>query len=217
MANKSLFSSIFGKLLPRADARNSEGAKAYAFSAEHALAQLAATGCLNSTFYATAEDQLDRVLTLAGQVSPRFVAQVALYARQKGAMKDMPAVLCAVLAVRDGELLERIFDRVIDSPKMLRNFVQVVRSGQAGRKSLGSRPKRLVRKWLDARTDEQLFSASVGNDPSLADILKMVHPKPRTPTRAALYGYLIGKPHDAGALPALVQEYEAFKAALGAA
>ena len=61
---------------------------------------------------------------------------------------------------------------------MLRNFVQIVRSGATGRKSLGSAPKRCVRRWLDARTDEALFAASVGQAPSLADVIRMVHPKP---------------------------------------
>lgn len=66
-----------------------------------------------------------------------------------------------------------------------RNFVQILRSGVVGRKSLGSRPKRLVQGWLNSRTDAQLLRASVGNDPSLADVLKMVRPKPETPERAA--------------------------------
>jgi 60 kDa SS-A/Ro ribonucleoprotein len=40
----------------------------------------------------------------------------------------------------------------------------------------------------------------------------MVHPKPRDPEREALYGYLVGRKFDAAALPALVREFEAFKA-----
>ena len=95
-------------------------------------------------------------------------------------MKDMPALLSAVLSVKGPGLLAEVFDRVIDSPKMLRNFVQIMRSGAVGRKSLGSLPKRLVEQWLAARTDEQMFRGSVGNDPSLADMIKMVHPKPAT-------------------------------------
>ena len=39
-------------------------------------------------------------------------------------------------------------DRVIDNGKMLRTFIQIVRSGAVGRKSLGTRPKRLVQRWL---------------------------------------------------------------------
>jgi 60 kDa SS-A/Ro ribonucleoprotein len=39
----------------------------------------------------------------------------------------------------------------------------------------------------------------------------MVHPKPATVARKALYAYLIGREHDAEALPQLVREYEKFK------
>ena len=210
--NKTLFRSLVGRLIPRALHRNEEGGRAYARTPQAGLAQYAATGCLNQTFYASAEEQLERVLDLANQVPPEFVAKTALFARQRGLMKDMPALLAAVLAVRDVRLLDRVFDRVIDTPRMLRNFVQIVRSGVAGRRSFGSAPRRAIRRWLDARSDEQLFAASVGNTPSLADIVKMVHPKPATAGREALYGYLIGRPADADALPRVVREFEAFKA-----
>jgi 60 kDa SS-A/Ro ribonucleoprotein len=211
MANKTLFKSIVGKFLPKTNALNSHQAPAYAFSPKHALAQYAATGCLNATFYASASEQLETVLELAQKVEAEFVAKTALYARTKGSMKDMPALLCAMLSVLSPGLMAEIFDRVIDNPKMLRNFVQIMRSGMVGRKSLGTLPKRLVRQWLENRSDESLFVGSVGNDPSLADIVKMVHPKPATKSREALYGYLIGREHDVSALPALVQVFEAFK------
>jgi 60 kDa SS-A/Ro ribonucleoprotein len=101
---------------------------------------------------------------------------------------------------------------VIDSPKMLRNFVQIVRSGAVGRKSLGTVPKRLVLRWLEERSDDQLFNGSVGNAPSLADILKMVHPKPATKSREALYRWLLGKEVAAEDLPPAVAAFERYKA-----
>ena len=107
--------------------------------------------------------------------------------------------------------MDRAFDRVIDSPRMLRTFVQIVRSGATGRKSLGAAPKRCVRRWLDQRTDAALFAASVGNAPSLVDVIKMVHPKPGSREREALYGYLMGGEVVRDTLPALVQQFEAFK------
>ena len=127
-------------------------------------------------------------------------------------MKDLPALLCAVLSVFGPGLIAEVFDRVIDDGQMLRNFVQIMRSGVVGRKSLGTLPKRLVQAWFDRRTDDQIFRASIGNDPSLADVIRMVHPKPKTASRAALYGYLIGQPHEAADLPELVKQFEAFKA-----
>ncbi|MFO0685720.1 MAG: hypothetical protein U0234_26900 [Sandaracinus sp.] len=211
MANKNLFQSLVGMLLPKTDARNEAGGNAYALGPEHALAQLAATGCLNATYYATAQTQLATVLELASKVDPRFLAKVAVYTREQGFMKDMPALLLAVLSVRDPALFAAIFDRVIDDAKMLRNFVQIVRSGQTGRKSLGTRPKKQILGWLEKQSDETLFRSSVGDSPSLADVVKMVHPKPASASRRALYGYLIGKDHVAADLPGLVRSFEAYK------
>lgn len=212
MANKTLFKSLVGKLIPAADARNEERAPAYALTPKQALAQYAATGCLGATFYANAEEQLAKVLELCEKVEPAFVAKTALYARERGLMKDMPALLLAVLAAKDVRLLAAVFPRVVDNGKMLRNFVQIVRSGATGRKSLGSAPKRLVREWLEARDPSAVFRASVGQTPSLADIVRMVHPNPKDAEREALYGYLVGRAHDAEALPELVRRFESFKA-----
>lgn len=211
MASKTLFQSTIGKLLPVATTFNKAGGRAYAMSSRHALAQYAASGCLNGTFYASGKEQLLTTLALCQQVDAEFIARTAVYARTKGYMKDMPALLLAVLSVKAPALLPKVFDRVIDSPKMLRNFVQIMRSGAVGRKSLGSLPKKLVQRWINERSDEQLFIGSVGNDPSLADVIKMVHPKPSTPERQALLGYLIGREHNAQLLPPLVQHYERVK------
>ncbi|HJU91322.1 MAG TPA: hypothetical protein VJ656_00190 [Pyrinomonadaceae bacterium] len=211
MANKKLFKSLIGSLLPVTDALNEERAPAYALPAKHQLAQYAATGCLNRTFYASADEQLAKVLELCNEIEPEFIAKTAIFCRERGHMKDMPALLCAVLSVKDRALLAQVFPRVIDNAKMLRNFVQIMRSGTVGRKSLGTAPKRLVREWLDARDPESLFKANVGQDPSLADIVKMVHPRPKDPGREALFGYFINREHAVDALPDLVRAFEAFK------
>lgn len=214
MANKQLFSSaVRGKTPPVADATNSHGAPSYSVSNEEKLAQYIATGTLSNTFYATAEDQLDKILELAASCSAEFVAKAALYSRESAFLKDAPALLLAHLFARKdgGTFAKQVFSRVCDNPRVLRTFVQIVRSGKTGRKSLGTAPKRMIQNWFDARTDDQVFRSSIGNDPSLADVIRMVHPKPATPSRAALYAYLIGKKHEKSALPALVQAYESWK------
>ena len=200
----------------RVDPANRHGelreAPAYALAPKQALAQYAATGCFGRTFYATADEQLARVLELCDAVDAGFVARVAIYSRTQSFMKDMPALLCAWLSTRDARLHEAVFTRVIDNARMLRTYVQILRSGVVGRKSLGSAPKRLVREWLASRDEDALFSSSAGQSPSLSDIVKMVHPKPAGPKREAFYGYMIGRPYDANALPKLVMQFEQFKA-----
>jgi 60 kDa SS-A/Ro ribonucleoprotein len=213
MANKGLFASALAKLLPQADAVNREHAPAYAYGPEHKLAQLAATGTLQDNFYAGAQTQLAEVLAAARACEPLFVAKAAVYARARGAMKDMPALLVAYLTLADPDLSVPVFERVIDNGRMLRSFVQIMRSGAVGRTSLGTRPKRLVQRWLERASMRALMHAATGNDPSLADIVRMVHPKPADESRKAFYAWLIGKPYDVAALPAEISAFEAWKRA----
>src|SRR5712692_1031212 len=130
MANKTLFASLRDALIPQTDTVNSENAPAYALAPKQALAQYAATGCFGRTFYATADEQLTRVLELCDAVHPEFVARVAIYSRTQSFMKDMPALLCAWLSARSTyknapRLHEAVFARVIDNARMLRTYVQI--------------------------------------------------------------------------------------------
>ncbi|MBG6118200.1 MULTISPECIES: vWA domain-containing protein [unclassified Sphingobium] len=213
MANKSLFASALSRFLPRADTVNQAGGSAYAYGPEARLAQLAVTGTLADGFYSNAETQLADVVLAAKDVDPDWVAKCAVYSRKSGAMKDMPALLAAYLTMADPDLSVRVFKRVTDNGRMLRTFVQIMRSGQVGRASLGSRPKRLVREWLEQASMAQLMHAATGNDPSLADIVKMVHPAPASAERRAFYGWLIAKPYDVAALPPEIAAFEAWKRA----
>jgi 60 kDa SS-A/Ro ribonucleoprotein len=210
MANKKLFGGATA-LAAKTNAINEAGGVAYDQGAKHSLAQLATTSHLGNTFYASDRSQLDKVIDLAAKCEPEFLAKLAVYARHQGKMKDMPALLCAVLATRGDAgiaALKRAFPLCIDNGKQLRNFVQIVRSGQLGRRSLGSAPKRLVQQWFQSRDDERIFFNSVGNDPSLGDVIKLAHPAPGDRIRNALYSYLTGRDVPDADLPAIVQQYK---------
>lgn len=219
MSSKSLFSNkssksksvVSAKVTKAVDTVNNAGGSAYSLSDKAALAQMAMTGCFGGTYYTSDKDQLKQVLALANKVDVAYVAKLAVYSRQRGLMKDMPAILAAIVAGKDPDLLTKIFPKVIDNPKMLRNFVQIIRSGATGRKSLGTRPKKLIQEYLASLTDEQLFKADVGNDPSLQDIIKLVHPKPKNKKRSAMFGYLLDKEYNKRDLCQLARDFERFK------
>lgn len=208
--NKELFSNDSQKV-----GVNSAGGQTYFLTEKTALAQFTCTGTFNGTFYDSAEKQLSEFLNLASKVDSEFIAKLAVYSRQKSYMKDMPASLCAILAGRkdpeSNRLLKLVFDKVIDSGKMVRNFVQLLRSGKFGRKSLGRSPKNLVNSWINSRSPEQLFRDAIGNDPSLVDVLRMMHPNPKTKEHEALFGYLLGRKYVFEQLPKVVQEFELWK------
>ncbi|EOX8516787.1 vWA domain-containing protein [Salmonella enterica] len=210
MANPLLFRSLL-RDAPLANAQNHERAVAFAFTPRHKLAQMVMTGCMNETFYASGQAQLSDVLGIAKDLDDLFLAKLAIYGRERGMMKDMPALLTAILAARGSALLPVVFARVINNGRMLRNFVQILRSGATGRRSLGTRPKKLVQRWLQEASEDRLLQASVGNVPSLADIVKMVHPRPQALWQEAFFAWLIGKPCDKSQLPEKTQALLAFR------
>ncbi len=223
MANKSLFASMLGRL-PQANAVNEAGGRAYKLDPKHALAQIAATGTFGNAFYSTAETQLDEVLKLIDEVDDnQYLAKLALYAREKAFMKDMPAALLVALSVRDTELMHRVFDRVVDNGRVLRTVFQMIRSGQfknkAGKSRFGlsSSVQRAFQRWLNTASVGKLLSASIGNDPSLRDILRMARPTPKDNARRAMFGWLTDKSIDKWApatevdLPVEVQALIAYR------
>ncbi|HEV8058405.1 MAG TPA: TROVE domain-containing protein [Gemmataceae bacterium] len=217
MGNKSLFVSSTSHL-PRADARNEEGARAYQLPLKHALAQLAATGCFNGVFYAQAQDQLDTLMALVNRVDDNvFLAKLAVYSRERAFMKDMPAALLLILSKRDRALFRATFARVVDNGRVLRTLLQMIRSGQFGRKSLSYALQRAFQGWLNDADVGRLLAASIGNDPSLRDVLRLARPTPKDNARRALFGWLTGKelskwaPASEADLPLEVRALDAYR------
>jgi 60 kDa SS-A/Ro ribonucleoprotein len=198
MANTNIFGrgASARRSVPETDAVNQAGGRAYKRTDRHALAQYACTGTFTSTYYTSAKDQLDTTIKLANKVDAEFVGKIAIYSRKHSFMKDMPAFLCASLASRKSveanRVLERVFPVVIDNGKMVRNFVQIMRSGVTGRRGLGNLPKRLIKEWFEAKSPYNLFTNSIGTSPSLNDVMRMVHPRPGGAEKAALFAYLMG-------------------------
>lgn len=217
MANKNVFRNSRYVAPAPTNTVNNAGGVAYSLADKEALAQLVMTGTFNGTFYTTAQNQIDNVKNLLDKLGPEeatFIAKLAIHARQQGFMKDTPAYLVAWLSKQDTKMFKTAFGHVIDNGKMLRNFVQIMRSGAIGRKSLGTAPKTMVKNWISGSSINQLIRASVGNTPSLADIIKMVHPTPINLTQNALFQWILNGKVQAEAyeyLPKSVKELMAFR------
>jgi len=216
MTRKGLFNSR----IPRATAVNQAGGLAYRLGPKHALAQLAATGCLSNTYYATGEAQIETVIALVEQVDDNvFLAKLALYSRQRAMMKDMPAALLLALSTRDSKLFRQTFPRIVDNGRVLRTLFQFLRAGTFGRRSLSYSLQRAFQRWLNEANVGALLSASIGHDPSLRDIMRMARPTPPDNARRALFGWLTDRPVAKWApatesdLPAEVRDLTAFRRA----
>lgn len=212
--------SMFSTTRPRerkADTRNKAGGKAYSIPAKVALAKYVVTGHLGETYYANAEVAVEELLDLMHQCDNEWIAKVAVYGRRDALIKDAPALMTGYLAVHAPELFERVAPRVLNNGRMVRNLVQVLRSGILDRtgdpvKNLPRCARRYIAGWLCERTPEKLLNESVGQSPSVADMIKMVHPKASNEEQNRFFAYLIGKKVDLEAVPGNVGKLEAFRA-----
>lgn len=223
MANSKIFASASrsGTVQHRADMRkidgnalqlNAAGGHAYKNEVHASIVQMAVTGTFRDGFYECANTQLNSLLDLLSKADARFVAQVAIYSRRQAHMKDMPAFLLAWLSRNDGGAFESAFKHVIDDGKMLKVFTQIIRSGVIGKSSFGSQAKRLMAHWIREASDKRLLAASIGNKPSLADVIRLVHPRPKDESQAAMFGWVLGREVDEAKLPACVRQLKAFRA-----
>lgn len=175
------------------DAVNAAGGSAFARSDEESLAQMICTGCGNDGAYVSAEKSVAELVALANKVSPVFLAKATVYARRFGKMKDMPTLGIAVLSRRDPALCRQVFHKVIDNGRMVRGLVQIVGSGVAGRKSLGTVLKRGVARWFEQTDVDTIYRQSVGNAPTLGFCVKLSHPKVTHGTKHQLFRHLMGQ------------------------
>lgn len=213
MVNTKIFSTDVRNRTSKTNIVNKAGGRAYDTSAEHKLCQYVVTGTFNGIYYASAQDQLDAIKNVISHVRPNVIAKAAIYGHRVGKMKDMPAFLLAELAARkEITLLCEAWPYVITNFKMLSNFMQIVRSGVTGRKSFGTAIKKLIQKWIVDIHPSKLWKSSIGHsNPSLADVIRMVHPKPTNKWNDAFFAYILGKPYEKKHLTTLIKVFEAFK------
>lgn len=213
MSNNNIFST---KTKLSANRKNNAGGDACDFDPRHCLAQVAATNTFNGTFYATAEQNfnLAKEAALRLKNDPEFIAKVAIYSRDKSYMKDMPCFLTVLLSDISKPLFRKVFRRVVDNGKMLRNVIQMARSGVVtGKKinvSAGSW-RHAIQEWFNTQSSLSIFKSSIGNNPTMHDILRMSHPRPNSIEKQSLFAYLSGKEFDLEKLPDQVKKLQDFK------
>jgi len=223
MSNPDLFSSksatsSFGLKHPKTDTVNNAGGVAYKFTPMHALAQMVATGVFRNTYYTSGAEQLKAFMEITEDkksISDERLAKLAIWGRHNAYMKDTPAACVMRLLSRNNmDLFHKVFDKVIDNGRMLRNAFQMLRSGVFGRRSMGYSVQRAFQRWFNEKPVHVLVAGSVGNNPSLKDVLRAARPTPKDQERDALFGWLAGKATDAQAqnFPQMLKDILEFRA-----
>ncbi len=186
------FSRLLGRIT---DARNLAGGTAYRLPAEAELTLLALTSMVEPQFYRGVNAQLKRMQELLDQVSPRFAAQAALFARREFGMRSISHFMAADVARRaKGEQwTRRFFERIVVRPDDMGEIIAACWGGDKRSAGRGL-PKALRRGFgaaLAGMDDYALGKYRGENDAvSLVDIVNLVHPPHSEPLGRLVRGEL---------------------------
>ena len=174
---------------------NHEGSVAYKLNAEMELYSAVATSMGSDNCYEKDSEKLNRIKRLISQVSPEFVAKLAVYARTQMHLRTIPMVLTVELAkIHSGDdLISRMVKKVVDRADELSELLATYQSlnSRKGVKKLGKLSNQLKKGLAECfyKFDEYQFSKynKSGNEVKLRDVLFLTHPKPRTLEEAELF------------------------------
>ncbi|MCC2546570.1 TROVE domain-containing protein [Hymenobacter sp. BT175] len=177
---------------------NHAGATAFALTPPLELYAAVATAALNDQYYETAGTRLQRLRALVAQNNPRFVAQLAVYAREQLNLRTVPLVLCVELALihRGDNLVSRLVARVVQRADEITELLAfyTMANERAGVKRLNRLSKQLQKGLALAfnRFDGyQLAKYDRAGFVRLRDALFLVHPRPKSAEQQALFDQLV--------------------------
>lgn len=179
---------------------NRAGSPGYRRSLKEQVLSVLSTGTLGDTFYVSRDElaaEAIQVLTEARLECPHFLARALVWAREVGCMKTLPSIGLVILSAGGGKtksLFEQVFSRVVKTPDDLRSFVTIAISGVIpGRKGLGGLTVDPVRNFLVNMSEYHVvkYGSANSKDITLADIIRMAHPRPATHEISERFGWIV--------------------------
>lgn len=177
---------------------NYEGAEAYKLSPEWRLYVATVTSALGDKFYETASDRLQTLQRLIAEADSLFVAQLAVYTREKMNLRSIPLVLAVELAkVHRGDstvskMVSGIVQRADEITELLAYYQ--LANERTSIKKLNKLSKQIQIGLQDAfnKFDEYQF-AKYNRDAEikLRDALFLVHPKAKDTEQQALFNKIV--------------------------
>jgi len=184
---------------------NHEGGVAYELSPELELYSQICCSTLQPQFYVpNTNDQLNKIKSLMRKNDPMFCAQLAVYARERMNLRDIPSVIAVELAkIHSGDsLVSKLVNRVVQRPdeiiKLLEHYQKAnQRKGQRFSKKLNklsSQIQKGLRKIFesDKFNEYHLAKYNRGGDIKLKDALFLSHPKAQNIVMDRLFKKLVG-------------------------
>lgn len=169
------------------------GARASNISPELQLRRAVLTNFLfEDLAYESGDDSADNISALVPKVSPRTVAEIAKEARTKQYLRHMPLYLVREMAKHDSHraLVQSTLPEVIQRADELSEFLAIYWKDK--KQPLAAGVRKGLAKALAKFNEFQLSRyAGESKNVKLKDVIKLVHPKPKTKAQAMLWKSVI--------------------------
>lgn len=129
----------------------------------------------------------DNIAALIPQVDPKIVADIAIETRRKQKMRHVPLYIAAEMAKhpRHKAYVERVLIEVITRPDQITDFMAIY--WKKGKCPIAACIKRALAKIFNRFNEYSLAKYNRDAPIKLRDVMFMVHAKPETPEKEALF------------------------------
>ena len=190
----------FNSLIKASDTTiNHEGELAYLLSPEMELYTIVVTASLSNKFYESDSELMNRIFELVGQVSPGFVAKLAVYTRTEMHLRSVPLLLVVALAkVHSGDgLVARTVEHVVQRANEIMELLMCYQllNPSEGRKKLGKLSHQIqvgLQHAFNNFDEYQFAKYNRSNlEVKLRDALFIVHPKAKDDAQQAIFDKIV--------------------------
>lgn len=167
-----------------------QGGNAYTLDLEEKLCSVFTLGLIQGNFFQGQEEVIKatrEVFEKALKDMPYIATQYAVYAAEELGMKLAPTIwLVYVSTLEDKTLFKVAFDRIINNPKMLHDFMEIarkagIRKGFKGDKNgMGQAVKKTVNRWLYQFLNEYNSTRYTNK---LEDVVRLTRPEDKVVNR----------------------------------
>ncbi|WP_299247084.1 TROVE domain-containing protein [uncultured Aquimarina sp.] len=180
------------------EVKNYQGAKAFRLSPKMELYTAVVNSSLEKTNYESGNDRLKRIIKLVQKNDPYFVAQLAIYARQKMYLRSIPIVLAVELSkIHSGDnLVSKTVNGVIqraDEITELLAYYQVANQRE-GTKKLNKLSKQVQKGIVMALNKFDAYQFAKYNrktEVTFKDTIFLTHPKPKDDLQQSIFDKVI--------------------------
>ncbi|MBR4667020.1 MAG: hypothetical protein IKO93_24345 [Lentisphaeria bacterium] len=165
-----------------ADTVNAENFPAWRQTVKTALDQLAMTGTLGNSFYASATELSKEALALLESSEAADIAQAIVKGRNEGFIRTFPILGLVVLSKKDPALFRQVFDQVVLTGNDLIDFIDLAHKTRGFGRAVKSAIHRYLQekvspyyamKYRKQLADAIRLSRFKGNDPIYSYILSV--------------------------------------------